>query len=100
MNLPFTQDQFFGVFAAYKVAVWPAQFVLTVLAISMLVIVLWMQEGRPPRLLWAGVALVLACAGLSPGLLLAHQPGGTLKIDGSFIKDMLRNSGDYAMVSR
>jgi len=38
MNLPFTPNQFFGVIAAYNVAVWPAQFVL---------IVLWMLEGRP-----------------------------------------------------
>ena len=63
MNLPFTQDQFFGVFAAYNVAVWPAQFVLTALAIAMLVIVLWMPEraGRPVSyglaLLWCWLAL-------------------------------------------
>lgn len=24
VNLPFTQEQFFGVFAAYDAAVWPA----------------------------------------------------------------------------
>lgn len=68
MNLPFTQDQFFGVFAAYNVAVWPAQFVLTVLAISMLVIVLWMPEraGRPVSyglaLLWCWLALAYRLA--------------------------------------
>jgi hypothetical protein len=44
MNLPFTQEQFFEIFPAYNVAVWPAQFVLNVLAIAMVVLVLRAPE--------------------------------------------------------
>jgi hypothetical protein len=39
MNLPFTQQQFFDVFAAYNTAVWPAPYALGALAIDMVVLV-------------------------------------------------------------
>lgn len=40
MNLPFTPEQFFDVFARYNVAVWPIQVVLYGLAIAALVLAL------------------------------------------------------------
>jgi len=57
MNLPFTQEQFFEIFPAYNVAVWPAQFVLNVLAIAMVVLVLRAPE-RAERLVSYGLALL------------------------------------------
>ena len=73
MNLPFSQAQFFEVFAAYNLALWPAQVALNVLAMAMLAVVLWAPR-RAGRLvsLGAGVALDLAGAGLPPGILLEH----------------------------
>lgn len=59
MDLPFTKAQFFEVFAAYNVAVWPAQFVLTLLAVAMLVLVIRGPE-RAGRLVSYGLALLWA----------------------------------------
>ena len=63
MLLPFTTEQFFGVFAAYNIAVWPAQVLLTSLAVAATVLVFipsrW--SGRAVStvlaLLWAWIAL-------------------------------------------
>ena len=41
MKLPFDSDQFFAVFARYNDAVWPAQAVLTGLAIVAALLVWW-----------------------------------------------------------
>jgi uncharacterized integral membrane protein len=41
MALPFTVEQFYGVFRDYNTAVWPAQWFLVVLAIAALAAVLW-----------------------------------------------------------
>ena len=38
MELPFTAERFFGVFAAYNTAVWPAQILLYALALLALVL--------------------------------------------------------------
>lgn len=63
MALPFTSDQFFGVFAAYNEAVWPAQVVLVGLAALALVLVAfprpWSDRGVSAilALLWAWLAL-------------------------------------------
>lgn len=59
MDLPFTKAQFFEVFAAYNVAVWPAQFVLTLLAVAMVVLVIRGPE-RAGRLVSYGLALLWA----------------------------------------
>jgi Family of unknown function (DUF6064) len=40
MNLPFGVDEFLGVFARYNTAVWPAQIVLTSLAVGAVLLVL------------------------------------------------------------
>lgn len=50
MALPFTTEQFFGVFRAYNEAVWPAQLPLTVLAIVAIFLSI-----RPMR--WSGEAI-------------------------------------------
>jgi hypothetical protein len=41
MRLPFTADQFFGVFRLYNEAVWPMQVILTALALLCVVLVAW-----------------------------------------------------------
>lgn len=50
MALPFTVDEFYGVFRDYNMAMWPAQWFLVALAIAALAAVLW---PRP----WSGVAV-------------------------------------------
>ena len=39
MQLPFTIDQFFGVFRDYNTALWPAQIVLLALAVVAVILV-------------------------------------------------------------
>ena len=56
MDMPFTTEQFFGVFERYNVAVWPAQIALLALA---LIVVALVVRGRPGDGAW--VALLLAC---------------------------------------
>lgn len=63
MNLPFTQEQFFSVFALYNGSVWPAQIVLNVIAL--LCIGLLFRPGATSSriiclalsLLWAWMAI-------------------------------------------
>ena len=50
MALPFTVDEFYGIFRDYNTAVWPAQWFLIALAIAALVAVRW---PRP----WSGLAV-------------------------------------------
>lgn len=63
MRLPFTSEQFFAVFRAYNVTVWPAQVVLIALALIALTLLV-----APRR--WSGVAIsaVLAFLWLWVGL--------------------------------
>lgn len=68
MNLPFSQAQFFELFAAYNTAVWPAQIVLVLLAIVLPILALrWPERaGRPIAFAlallwgWLGIAYHLA----------------------------------------
>lgn len=68
MDLPFSREQFFEVFAAYNTAVWPAQALLLALSLALLALVLRApaRAGRPVAfglaLLWAwlGIAYHLA----------------------------------------
>ena len=53
--MPFTAHQFFEIFAKYNVGVWPAQVVLTALALSVIVLVI---RSRPTHGRW--IAAVLA----------------------------------------
>jgi hypothetical protein len=64
MRLPFTADQFFEVFRQYNEAVWPAQLLLTLLAVALLALAV-LNHPRHPRLvpailaalwLWMGAA--------------------------------------------
>jgi hypothetical protein len=57
MDLPFTREQFFDVIADYNVAVWPAQFVLTLLAVAIVVLVIRGPE-RAGRLVSYGLGLL------------------------------------------
>ena len=41
MDLPFTEEQFFEIFAQYNLAVWPMQVVIYALAIAALVLAFW-----------------------------------------------------------
>jgi hypothetical protein len=68
MDLPFTKEQFFGVFAAYNTAVWPAQLLLNLLAIALVILILRAPE-RAGRFVsfalaafwaWLGIAYHLA----------------------------------------
>ena len=68
MDLPFDRQQFFDVFAAYNVAVWPAQIVLTALAIAIAAGVAmrperagrWVSLGLAALWTWMALAYHLA----------------------------------------
>lgn len=61
--LPFTRDEFFAVFESYNAVVWPAQLVLYVLAVAMVVWAArrtqrtdrWLPFGLAALWLWTGV---------------------------------------------
>lgn len=63
MGLPFTADQFFGVFEAYNLSVWPAQIGLLLAAMG-IVVLPQLRRGKPDRIaagllgglwLWTGL---------------------------------------------
>jgi len=66
MQLPFTIEQFYGVFRDYNTAVWPAQWFLAALA---LVAVAAMLRPRP----WSGVAVSAILALLWTWIALAYH---------------------------
>lgn len=57
MKLPFTQEQFFELFAEYNEAVWPLQLVFNVAAIAMVVILI-RTPGRAGKLVSFGLAFL------------------------------------------
>ena len=57
MQLPFTVEQFFGLFRAYNMAIWPAQIPLLLLAV---LAILFIALQRP----WSGVAVSAILAAL------------------------------------
>ncbi|MBE0558363.1 MAG: hypothetical protein IH628_14125 [Proteobacteria bacterium] len=59
MKMPFTIDQFFGVFARYNEAVWPTQAVLNLLAIAV-VVVLFRPRHSGSRVIAAILSLFWA----------------------------------------
>lgn len=59
MDLPFSRTQFFQAIADYNVAVWPAPFVLTLLALAMVALAL-RGSARAGRLVAWGLALLWA----------------------------------------
>ena len=58
-SIPFTVDQFFGVFAAYNESVWPAQLVLIAAAVGAILLALSRGRGRHR---WVSGFLVLIWA--------------------------------------
>ena len=78
-SLPFTTEQFFAVFARYNVAVWPAQLLLTALAIALIPVA---RSGQPDasRLVSLGLALLWAWMGIvyHLGFFRAINPAATL----------------------
>jgi hypothetical protein len=63
-SVPFTVDQFFGVFAAYNGAVWPAQLVLIAAAVAALALALTRAPGRD-RWVSGVLALLWAWTGIA-----------------------------------
>ena len=57
MSLPFNSEEFFAVFAAYNTAVWPAQFVLVLLAVALVMRVL-VSPARARRWVACGLAFL------------------------------------------
>lgn len=57
MTLPFTVEQFFGVFTAYNAAIWPAQIVAYALGL-VAVGALWLRATHAARLILAVLALM------------------------------------------
>ena len=45
MGIPFTIEQFYGVFRAYNIAVWPAQWFLVLLGLATVVLALAPRRG-------------------------------------------------------
>ena len=66
MTLPFTVEQFYGVFRDYNTAVWPAQWLLVSMALAAVVAVL---RPRP----WSGVAVCAILALLWTWIALAYH---------------------------
>jgi hypothetical protein len=66
-NLPFTRDQFLGMFEAYNQAIWPAQLLAYVLGISAVALVIWRPRGSDRLIVgilaafwaWLGAAFLL-----------------------------------------
>ncbi|MEJ2678443.1 MAG: DUF6064 family protein [Gemmatimonadota bacterium] len=63
-RLPFTADEFFGVFASYNNAVWPAQIVLTAAAVAALVLI-FLKGDRSDRAITGFLAVLWAWTGIA-----------------------------------
>ncbi|MGE5403573.1 MAG: DUF6064 family protein [Candidatus Saccharibacteria bacterium] len=63
MNLPFTLDQFLGVFKAYNLAIWPTQVIAYILGLAMIFLVI-KKAKYSNQLIAGGLALMWLCAGL------------------------------------
>lgn len=62
MQMPFTIEQFFGVFADYNTSIWPAQIVLTVLGVT--AIALCMRKQVPSHVVSAILGILWAWTGI------------------------------------
>jgi hypothetical protein len=63
VNLPFSPDEFFGVFAAYNEAVWPAQIVLYVVGVALAAIARYAPVLAGRAVVPVGLALLWAWTG-------------------------------------
>jgi hypothetical protein len=72
MQLPFTREQFYGVFQAYNEAVWPTQLLLLMLGVAALVMVFFPRRSSDVVIscilafLWAWMAIAYHLAFFSP----------------------------------
>lgn len=66
MQLPFTSDQFYGVFREYNEAIWPVQFLL--LALALIAVGLALRPGR-----WSGIAVSAILAFLWAWIAVAYH---------------------------
>ena len=66
MQLPFTTEQFFGVFRDYNSTLWPAQLFLLALAVAAVVLVVWTRR-RSSEGVSAIVAFLWAWMGIASG---------------------------------
>jgi Family of unknown function (DUF6064) len=62
--LPFTREQFFGVFARYNVDVWPVQLFAYALGVAMIALLIRPTQGRA-RLIGAGLAVMWVWTGVA-----------------------------------
>lgn len=108
MNLPFTQQQFFEVFVAYNVAVWPAQWLLNCFAVALVALVFVAPEraGRVVSwglaLLWSWLALAYHLAffwGINPAapLFAAVSLAAAGAFAWSGVRGLLRFGGSWSM---
>lgn len=74
VQLPFTREQFFAVFAAYNEAVWPAQVLLVLMAVAAVLLV---RVSRS----WSGCAITMILASLWSWLALAYHLAFFTKIN-------------------
>lgn len=64
MNLPFSVEQFFTVFAAYNLAIWPAQIIAYVLGLTV-VVALWLDGPIGTRFITCVLAILWAWNGVA-----------------------------------
>ena len=64
MMLPFTREEFIGLFAQYNLAVWPVQILAYVLGIAM-VASLWRPSRTADRLIAGGLAAMWLWTGIA-----------------------------------
>lgn len=63
LRVPFSSDDFFGVFTSYNHAVWPAQLLLLAAAVAALGLAVWRGE-RASRWVWGYLALLWVWSGV------------------------------------
>jgi hypothetical protein len=83
VGLPFTVEQFFGVFRAYNVAVWPAQPVLLALGVLLVVLALRRPDAAS-RLIAAVLAFLWAWMGIAYHLLFFAAINPVARVFGAF----------------
>lgn len=91
--MPFTNEQFFSVFAAYNAAIWPIQIAAYALGVAVVVSV-WRQSAQAPRFVLSVLALMWLLNGVGYHLLFfrAINPVATL-FGGAFVLEAFLLAG-------
>lgn len=63
MNLPFTLDEFLEVFRTYNLSVWPAQIVLLIVALTLIILIM-KKKSYSDQVITAGLVLLWLWMGL------------------------------------